>query len=44
MGVMKSMTGFGRSEGSWHDRHYRVEIKSQNSKPLDLKIRVHGAL
>jgi uncharacterized protein (TIGR00255 family) len=44
MGVMKSMTGFGRSEGSWHDRHYRVEIKSLNSKQLDINIRVPSAL
>jgi uncharacterized protein (TIGR00255 family) len=44
MGAMKSMTGFGRSEGSWNNRHYRVEIKTLNSKQLDINMRVPPAL
>lgn len=41
---MKSMTGFGRSEGSWKGRQYRVEIKSLNSKQLDINLRIPGSL
>jgi len=41
---MKSMTGFGRSEGSWKGRQYRVEIKTLNSKQLDLSLRIPAFL
>ena len=34
------MTGFGRAEGTWNTRQYRVEIKSLNSKQLDISVRV----
>ena len=38
------MTGFGRAEGTWNTRQYRVEIKSLNSKQLDISVRVPLAL
>lgn len=41
---MKSMTGFGRAEGAWNGRQYRVEIKSLNSKQLDVNTRIPSNL
>lgn len=38
--MILSMTGFGRSEGTFEGRKISVEIKSLNSKNLDLNIRI----
>ena len=34
-----SMTGFGRTDFTWQDRVYSLEIKCLNSKGLDLQVR-----
>ncbi len=42
--MMKSMTGFGRSEITVHDRKFSVELKSVNHRYLDVNIRMPKAL
>jgi uncharacterized protein (TIGR00255 family) len=41
--MLKSMTGFGKSEGTIGNRKFTVEIKSLNSKLLDLNMRIPNA-
>ena len=40
--MIYSMTGYGKAEGDYNDRHIIVEIKSLNSKQLDLQMRTAG--
>lgn len=40
---VRSMTGFGRAEGMVKDRKVTVELRSLNSKQLDLQVKVPGA-
>ena len=40
--MLSSMTGFGRAEGQVNDRKVSVEIRSLNSKQLDLLVKVPG--
>jgi uncharacterized protein (TIGR00255 family) len=42
--MIKSMTGFGRSEITVHDRKFSVELKSVNHRYLDVNIRMPKAL
>lgn len=37
---MRSMTGFGRSEGTLGDQHFTLEIKTVNHRYLDLRFRL----
>lgn len=38
--MMQSMTGFGKSTTEWNDKKIIVEIKSLNSKQLDVNMRI----
>lgn len=38
--MVKSMTGFGKAIGELHERKITVEIKSLNSKQMDLSVRM----
>lgn len=38
--MLRSMTGFGRAEGTLNDRRVTVEIRSLNSKQLDLFVKL----
>lgn len=42
--MIRSMTGFGRAEGVVNDRKVTVEVRSLNSKQLDLLLKLPGAL
>jgi len=42
--MIRSMTGFGRAEGVVHDRKVTVEVRSLNSKQLDLFLKMPSAL
>src|SRR5262249_38018982 len=42
--MIRSMTGFGRAEGSAEGYALTVEIKSVNHRHLDIALRVPGAL
>ena len=42
--MMRSMTGFGRAEGVVKDRKVTVEVRSLNSKQLDLLLKVPGVI
>lgn len=42
-GIVRSMTGFGRAEGVVKDRKVTVELRSLNSKQLDLLLKLPGA-
>ena len=42
--MIRSMTGFGRAEGVVKDRKVNVEVRSLNSKQLDLFLKVPAAL
>lgn len=42
--MIKSMTGFGRSEITVHERKFTVELKSVNHRYLDVNIRMPKAL
>ncbi|MCC6910957.1 MAG: YicC family protein [Flavobacteriales bacterium] len=42
--MIRSMTGFGRAEGVVGDRKISVEIRSLNSKQLDLFLRLPGSI
>lgn len=42
--MIRSMTGFGRAEGVVKDRKVNVEVRSLNSKQLDMLVKVPGAL
>lgn len=44
MSPIRSMTGFGRAQGQIGHAEFTVELKSVNSRYLDLKLRVPGAL
>jgi uncharacterized protein (TIGR00255 family) len=41
--MIRSMTGFGRAEGVVNDRKVTVEVRSLNSKQLDLFLKLPGA-
>ncbi len=38
--MIKSMTGFGKGEAVYGDKKFRVELRSLNSKQLDLSIKI----
>ena len=38
--MIKSMTGFGKGEAVCNDKKFRVELRSLNSKQLDLSIKI----
>ena len=38
--MIHSMTGFGKASGTFENKKIRVEIKSLNSKSLDLHVRM----
>ncbi|MEZ4925262.1 MAG: YicC/YloC family endoribonuclease [Saprospiraceae bacterium] len=40
--MLLSMTGFGRSQGSFGDKVMTVEVRALNSKITDLKLRIPG--
>lgn len=40
--MIKSMTGFGKGEAVCGDKKFRVELRSLNSKQLDLSIKIPG--
>ncbi len=40
--MIKSMTGFGKGEAVVGDKRFRVELRSLNSKQLDLSIKLPG--
>ena len=40
--MIKSMTGFGKAEAVYGDKKFRVELRSLNSKQLDLSIKLPG--
>ena len=40
--MIKSMTGFGKGEAVCNDKKFRVELRSVNSKQLDLNIKIPG--
>ncbi|MCB9164462.1 MAG: YicC family protein [Flavobacteriales bacterium] len=42
--MIRSMTGFGRAEGQVGDRNMTVEVRSLNSKQLDLFLKLPAAL
>lgn len=44
MGILRSMTGFGRSEAEINGRRYSVEIKSVNHRFLDINIKMPKVL
>lgn len=41
--MLRSMTGFGKAEGTVGNKKFTVELRSLNSKQLDLNIRIPGA-
>ncbi len=41
--MLKSMTGFGKSTGTFHTKKVTVEIRSLNSKSIDLNTRIANA-
>ena len=41
--MLRSMTGFGKSEADYNNRKYSIEIKSLNSKQLDASVRLPNA-
>ena len=38
--MLKSMTGFGKATGTFHTKKISVEIRSLNSKSIDLNTRI----
>ena len=40
--MIKSMTGFGKGEAVYGAKKFRVELRSLNSKQLDLSIKLPG--
>ena len=40
--MLRSMTGFGKSEGTVGNKKFTVEVRSLNSKQLDLNMRMPG--
>lgn len=42
--TLSSMTGFARQDGAWEDDQWAWEIRSVNSKNLDIRVRVPGFL
>ena len=40
--MIKSMTGFGKGEAICGDKKFRVELRSLNSKQLDLSVKISG--
>lgn len=41
---LSSMTGFGRSSGEWKDYHWAWEIRSVNSRNLDIRARIPSSM
>jgi len=42
--MILSMTGFGKAQGNYKHTTYKVEVRSVNSKQLDLVLRLNSAL
>ena len=42
--MILSMTGFGKSQGNYKHTTYKVEVRSVNSKQLDLVLRLNSAI
>lgn len=40
--MLMSMTGFGRASGTFESKKISIEIRSLNSKGLDLSVRIHN--
>ena len=40
--MIKSMTGFGKGEAIYGDKKFRVELRSLNSKQLDLSVKIQS--
>jgi uncharacterized protein (TIGR00255 family) len=40
--MLQSMTGFGRATGEWENKKITVEIRSLNSKQMDLNLKMPG--
>ena len=38
--MLRSMTGFGRAEGLLNEKKVTVELRSLNSKQLDLQVKL----
>jgi len=38
--MLQSMTGYGKATGAYNDRQIRIEIKSLNSKQMDISARI----
>ena len=41
--MLRSMTGFGKAEGTVGNKKFTVELRALNSKQLDLNIRIPSA-
>jgi uncharacterized protein (TIGR00255 family) len=41
--MIKSMTGYGKGEGTFGHKKFTIEIKSLNSKQLDMNVRMPSA-
>ncbi|MCX8485673.1 MAG: hypothetical protein ORN53_00560, partial [Crocinitomicaceae bacterium] len=41
--MLQSMTGFGKSNGLYQSKKVSIEIRSLNSKGLDLNLRIPSA-
>ena len=41
--MISSMTGFGKSNGVFHSKKVSVEIRSLNSKGLDLSVKLNSS-
>jgi uncharacterized protein YicC (UPF0701 family) len=42
--MLRSMTGYGKSEGAVGSRKYTVEVRSLNGKNLDMTVRMPSVL
>ncbi|MBP1639217.1 MAG: hypothetical protein H6Q17_800 [Bacteroidetes bacterium] len=40
--MLQSMTGYGKATGTYNDKQIRIEIKSLNSKQMDISTRMPG--
>ena len=38
--MLKSMTGYGKATGTYNTKKISIEVRSLNSKSLDLNVRV----
>ncbi len=42
--ILKSMTGFGKAESAFQNKKFTIEIKSLNSKQIDISLRIPNCL